>query len=220
MLRVGLTGDLGSGKSTVGAMLAAGGAIVLSSDEMARAMMQPGQSLYNAIVAHFGPTVLAPDKSLNRRALAQLAFDPKHPRVEELNALVHPAVIEAQAEQIALLTQTNPRAIVVVESALIFTALAGSAAWKSRFDRVILVTAPRELKIARFVERIAAGRDLSETERKALEDDARERLAIQHSEDFAGECLVIRNDGGLQQLEFQVGTVWEQLQALAGQSES
>ncbi len=84
MLRVGLTGDLGSGKSTVGAMLAAGGAIVLSSDEMARAMMQPGQSLYNAIVAHFGPTVLAPDKSLNRRALAQLAFDPKHPRVEEL----------------------------------------------------------------------------------------------------------------------------------------
>src|SRR5579875_3265000 len=100
MMRVGLTGELGSGKSTVASMLAARGALVLSSDEMGRAMMQPGHAVFAQIVQRFGPEVLAADGSLNRSALAAIAFDPSKPRIEELNAIVHPAVIAEQARQI------------------------------------------------------------------------------------------------------------------------
>ena len=74
MLRVGLTGDLGSGKSTVAGMLAERGAVIFASDEMARAMMQPGHAVYDAIVAQFGDGVVLPDGSLDRRELARLAF--------------------------------------------------------------------------------------------------------------------------------------------------
>ena len=75
MLRVGLTGDLGSGKSTVARMLAERGAVVLSSDEMGRALMQPGQRVYAAIVATFGSEIVAADGTLDRKKLATLAFD-------------------------------------------------------------------------------------------------------------------------------------------------
>ena len=101
-------------------MLAERGAVVLSSDEMGRELMQPGQRPYAEIVATFGSEVVAADGTLDRKKLAGMAFDAKHPRVEELNAIVHPAVIEAQAEKLAELAKTNPEAIVVVESALIF----------------------------------------------------------------------------------------------------
>jgi dephospho-CoA kinase len=214
MLRVGLTGDLGSGKSTVAQMLAERGAVVYSSDDMANAMMQPGQQVFAAIVAHFGETVLAADGTLDRRQLAALAFDPKHPRVKELNAIVHPAVIEAQAAQLAALAVTHPNAIAVVESALIFsTKYASGGSWQSRFDRILLVTALEETKIARFIERMATGRQLSAEERAALTADARQRLALQHTEDYASQCLVLHNDGDIEQLELQVEAIWRQLQS-------
>src|SRR5579875_2821849 len=139
MLRVGLTGELGSGKSTVAQMLAQRGAIVLSSDEMGRAMMQPGQPAFAQILRRFGLSVLSRDGTLNRSALAKLAFDPQHPRVEELNAIIHPAVIAAQAEKISELERTNPHAIVVIESALIFsTKHAPGRGWAERFDCIVL----------------------------------------------------------------------------------
>ena len=74
MLRVGLTGGLGSGKSTVAAMLRELGAQVIEADELGRALMEPGQAVYAAIVAHFGPQVVSPDGHLNRARLAELAF--------------------------------------------------------------------------------------------------------------------------------------------------
>ena len=212
MLRVGLTGDLGSGKSSVAGMLAARGAVILSSDEMARAMMSPGEKVYDKIVAHFGPEVLAADKTLDRRKLATLAFDPEQPRIGELNAIVHPPVIAAQAEQIAALAGTHT--ILVIESALIFSAqtAAGEKPWRERFDRILLVTAPERDKIARFVERVAAGRKLSGPERVAVENDAIRRLRVQHqSAEHAADCLVIPNDGSLAQLEQKVDAAWREL---------
>ena len=211
MLRVGLTGDLGSGKSTVAKMLSARGAIVLSSDEMARAMMQPGEAVFAAIVERFGSSVVAADGTLDRRRLAELAFDPQSPRVEELNAIVHPAVLAAQAEAVATFAGTDK--VVVVESALIFSAYGTTReALRSRFDCVVVVTAPEEQKIARYVERVAAGRKLSDEEREAVERDARRRLALQRTEDRADECVVIRNDRGRAELEDRVSAVWEELQ--------
>jgi len=215
MLRVGLTGDLGSGKSTVARLLAARGAIILSSDDMARTMMQPGQPVYAAIVDHFGPTILAPDATLDRHKLAQLAFT--EGRAEELNAIIHPAVLAEQARQIEALAQTNPNAIVVVESALIFTTTHGlnGQPWSKRFDRIILVTAPEPLKIQRFIARASAGRTLTPAEHATLEADARRRLTMQTANaTHAPECLVITNNNGLESLEQQVEKVWTELQKL------
>ena len=214
MLRVGLTGDLGSGKSTVARMLAERGAVVLSSDEMGRALMQPGEQAYAQIVATFGSDVVAEDGTLDRKKLAALAFDAKQPRIEELNAIIHPAVIDAQAEQLAEMEKTNPAAIVVVESALIFsTQYAPRGSWRDRFDCVLVVDAPEEVKIARFVDRIAAGRPLSAEEREGFEADARRRLQVQHATVYPGDCMVLHNDGDVEFLEQQVAAVWEQLQA-------
>jgi len=215
MLRVGLTGELGSGKSTVAQMFAARGAIVFSSDEMGRAMMQPGESVYAQIVAHFGEGILAADKTIDRHRLASLAFDPAHPRVEELNAIVHPAVLGAQAEQIAEIARTQPDAVVVVESALIFsTKHAGENPWRDRFDRIVVVMAPEPRKVSRFVARASAGRTLSLEERSALEADARHRLARQQlTPQQHADCIVIRNEGNVTELEKQVDAVWNELKA-------
>jgi dephospho-CoA kinase len=228
MLRVGLTGDLGSGKSTVARMLAQRGAVVFSSDEMARAMMQPGQAVYAAIVEHFGQSILAPDtpsaggqrqsargRLIDRRKLAELAFDSTRPQVAKLNAIVHPAVLHAQSEQIAALTRSNPHAIAVVESALIFsTQHAPEGAWKGRFDRILMVTAPEPEKIARFIKRLSAGREITSDERATLEADARRRLALQHTASHAAECVVLSNDGTIHELERQVAAAWRELQQM------
>ena len=145
MLRVGLTGDLGSGKSTVSGMLAARGAAVFSSDEMARRMMEPGQAVYAAIVDQFGYEVVAADGSLDRPALARAAFSGG--RVEDLNAIIHPAVLGEQARGLDELARKQPRAIAVVESALIFTTRYRTAgpAWRDRFDRIVLVRAAESM---------------------------------------------------------------------------
>ena len=214
MLRVGLTGDLGSGKSTVARMLAERGAVVFSSDEMGRALMQPGEPAFAAIVAAFGGGVVAEDGSLDRKKLAALAFDAKNPRVDELNAIVHPAVIEAQAVQLEELARANPETIAVVESALIFSTQYGQGRWRERFDCVLVVDAPEEVKIARFVDRIAAGRALTAGEREGFEDDARRRLQVQHETAYPGDCLVLHNDGDVEFLEQQVAVVWERLREM------
>ncbi len=217
MLRVGLTGELGSGKSTVARLLADHGAVVLSSDEMGRALMQPGQAVYQAIVDRFGPEVVLPDGQLNRPALARLAFDPAHPRVEELNALIHPAVLAEQERRLAEITESQPDAIVVIESALIFTTKhAGEQPWRKRFDCVVLVTAPEETKIERFVQRAAKERTLNSAERSALQADAEARLAAQRiPASLAADCLVIDNTGSPEDLARRTEEVSRDLRTLA-----
>ena len=210
MLRVGLTGGLGSGKSTVAAMLASRGAHVLSADELARQLMEPGTAVFAAIAEHFGPRVVTPEGRLDRPALARLAF--AEGRVEELNAIIHPATIARQAELTAALFTGHPHAVVVVESALIFeTRYSGAANWQDRFDRMILVTAPDELKIDRFIARSGGG------DREALAAEARRRLARMIPDvDKAAQCdFMIRNDGSREQLEQQVEAVWQQLRTQA-----
>ena len=213
MLRVGLTGELGSGKSTVAAMLAAHGAVVLSSDEMGRAMMQPGQAVFAQIVAQFGPGILNADGTLNRHALAHLAFDPATPRIEELNAIIHPAVITAQAEKVAEIARTQPHAIVVVESALIFsTKHTPQGGWRSRFDCIILVTAPDDIKIDRFIQRATSGDAPGSANTAHLRDDARRRLEAQRSTIPADiPSYTLKNDGSLADLNQRVETLWHQL---------
>jgi dephospho-CoA kinase len=231
MLRVGLTGGLGSGKSTAARLFAAHGAHVLQSDAIGRELMEPGQAVYAAIVDHFGSGVVQPDGRLDRVALAKIAFDDG--RVEELNAIVHPAVIARQAELSEAIFQKDRRAIVMVESALIFetkygetkhgeTKYRGSqgterARWHNRFDRIILVTAPEEVKIARFVARSAAGEAITAERQEKLEAEARLRLAQQiPDEQKSALCdYVLTNGGPLTELEWQVDQLWPILKAAA-----
>ena len=214
MLRVGLTGSLGSGKSTAGRLFAAHGAYLLDSDEMGREMMQPGQGVFADIVRHFGSAVVAADGGLDRGALARIAF--AEGRVEELNAIVHPAVIARQAEMTVEIARKDAGAVVMVESALIFETKHGGG-WRQRFDRMILVTAPEELKVARFVARAAGERVLSETEREGLEAEARRRLAQQIDDGRKASLAdyVLTNNGPLVELEWQVDQLWPILQAAA-----
>lgn len=216
MLRVGLTGGLGSGKSTAARMFAAKGAHVFSADEIGRELMQPGQAVYAAIVAKFGPGVVKADGTLDRPALGRMAFG--QGRIGELEAIVHPATIARQADLIAEVAAREPDAVAIVESALIFeTKYGGEDGWQKRFDRIIFVQAPEDKKIARFVARSAGGRALSDEERAALEAEARRRMANQaETERNAEACdFVLVNDGSLEGLQAQVDTVWPVLRDAA-----
>jgi dephospho-CoA kinase len=209
MLRVALTGGLGAGKSTAGRMFRALGAHVLSSDEMGRQLMQPGQPVYAAIVQNFGSGVELPGGGLDRAALARLAFTDG--RAEELNAIVHPAVISQQAEIIGRIAHEDPAAVVMVESALVFETLhGGMGGWSQRFDKVVLVTAPDDVKIARFVHRAAKGAQLSDEQRATLEAEARSRLAQQIPDEkkAALSDYVLTNAGPQTELEWQVDQLW------------
>lgn len=212
MLRVGLTGGLGSGKSTAAALFQSLGAHTLSSDEIARSLMEPGQTVYDQIVATFGPSVLIPDdpeRRLFRPALARIAFN--QGRVDELNAIIHPATIFRQAELADKIAARDPNAVVIVESALIFeTRYGGEDGWRHRFDKLILVTAPEELRVARFIARTAPTGILTDEMRFSLETEALSRIARQIPDDQkAALCdYVLTNSGALTELEWQVDQLW------------
>jgi dephospho-CoA kinase len=217
MLRVGLTGGLGSGKSTVAQMLRELGAEIIESDELGRALMEPGQDAFTEIVRSFGQEILMPDGRLNRARLAEMAF--KGGRVKELNAIIHPAVIKAQRLWMEQVFARDPAAVAVVVSALIFEVerdARGSGEangvfteLRKRIDRVVLVIAPDDAKIARYVDRtIPAG-----TNRDNAEADARSRLAhqIPDSEKAPRADYLLENTGDIEALRTQVRELWPRL---------
>lgn len=219
MLRVGLTGGLGSGKSTVAAMLRGLGVPVIEADALGRALMEPGQQVFDQIVAHFGAEVLGADGRLDRARLAQIAFGDG--RVQELNAIVHPATIELQRQKMEEIFARDPKAVAVIESALIFEVLRDARArgesdtalanLRRRLDRIIVITAPDELKIARYAARVSP----PGPGREAAAADARIRLRhqIPDAEKAAQADYVLENAGSLEALAGQVRTLWEQLKS-------
>lgn len=226
MLRVGLTGGLGSGKSTVAARLRELGAQVIEADELGRALMEPGQDVYDRIVQAFGAEVVGADGRLDRPRLAKLAFEGG--RLHELNAIVHPAVIAAQQQWMEQVFARDPAAVAVVESALIFEVERDArargenegvlASWRNRFDHILVLTAPDEVKIARYAGRIAE----PGAAREAAERDARIRLArqIPDAEKAARADFVIENTGDRAALRARVDAVWARLRAESGKNTS
>jgi dephospho-CoA kinase len=224
MLRVGLTGGLGSGKSTVAAMLRALGAEVVEADELGRALMEPGQPVFAEIVRVFGPEVVGPDGRLNRARLAEMAF--QCGRLQELNAIVHPAVIAAEQTWTEQVFARNPAAMAVIESALIFEVGRDARArgeqetvladWRRHMDRVIVVTAPDEVKIARYAARVCPAGD----DRAIAEADARLRLAhqIPDAVKAARADYVLENAGDTVSLRVQVEELWQRLLAESNKS--
>lgn len=217
MVRAGLTGGLGSGKTTIADIFRSLGAQVIEADAIGRELMSPGHDLYKAIVDLFGSDVVRADGALDRTLLADLAF--RQDRLGELNALVHPPVIAAQQKWAEEIFAKDPTGVAIVESALIFEAdRQGSApGWRQRFDRIILVTAPLELRVTRYVDRLA--QLPGAPTRAQIELEARRRIAAQipDSEKIPFVDYVIHNDGLIAETRREIERIYAHL-ALASRS--
>jgi dephospho-CoA kinase len=177
--------------------------------------MEPGQSVYTAITQAFGPEVVRPDGALDRRALAQRAFQQN--QADVLNRIVHPAVVAAEEQWMQAVFAADPARVAVVESALIFEVERWGTApgWIERFDKLILVTVPDEIKIERYVARIMGPED--SVRREVLVQDARARLAAQIPDgEKVSHCdYVIDNTGPLESTRRKVEEIYREL---AGQA--
>jgi dephospho-CoA kinase len=195
-VNVGLTGGLGSGKSTVAALLGEHGAVIIDADVVAREVVRAGTPGFAAVVARFGPDVVGRDGELDRAALARIVFA-DGAALDELNAIVHPLVGSRSAE---LAAAVPPGAVVVHDIPLL--AENGLA---DRFDTVVVVEADREIRLARLAER---GLTRAEAEaRMAAQATDEQRRAI------ADE--IVRNDGDLDSLARQVDRLWDRLNGSA-----
>ena len=209
MLKVGLTGGIASGKSIVGEMFVALGAQLIQADAIAHQLMQPGEAVYREVVRHFGEGILNPDGSVNRARLAEAAFGApggdKPSRVQELNRIVHPAVIHRQEEWMAEVGRRDPRAIAAVEAALILEA--GTA---KRFDRLLVVTCRPEQRIQRWAARVGVD---EETARR----EVMRRMAAQFpdEEKIKAADYVIDNSGSLDETQRRVREVYGELKRAA-----
>ncbi|MEA2684969.1 MAG: dephospho-CoA kinase [Actinomycetota bacterium] len=193
MLVVGLTGGIGSGKSTVSAMLAERGALVVDTDIVARQVVAPGGPAHDALVRRFGPALAA-----DRRALAGVVFsDPE--ALADLNAIVHPAVREEVGRRLAELRSREADVVVLAVPLLVETGGTYDVA------AVIVVDCPEDIAVARLVER--RGMD---------EADVRRRMAAQASREQRTEAadVIIHNEGSLADLESQVDETWEWIQSM------
>jgi dephospho-CoA kinase len=195
VLRIGLTGGIGSGKSEVSRLLAAHGAVVIDADRLAREVVEPGTPGLAEVVEAFGPGVLAADGSLDRGALGQRVFGDDDAR-RRLEAIIHPRVRARAAE---LEAAAGADAVVVHDIPLLVeTGQAGS------FDGIIVVDVPVEIQVLRLVDQ----RGMSEAE-------ARSRIAAQAPrEQRAGAAdWIVDNTGSLAGLEAAVARVWKELTA-------
>jgi dephospho-CoA kinase len=166
VLKVGLTGGIGSGKSTVARELARLGAVVVDADEIARAVVAPGTPGLAAVVAEFGRGVLRPDRSLDRPALARLVFADDAAR-RRLEAITHPLVAEESSLRVAA---ADPDAVVVLDVPLIVeNDLAG------RYDLVVVVGAPEDVRVDRLVGQRGMSREDALARIRAQADDAARR---------------------------------------------
>jgi dephospho-CoA kinase len=198
MLRVGLTGGVACGKTTVAQMLRERGACILLADKLAHDLMRPGEAVYARVVERFGRGILNEDESINRPKLAELAFAG---RIQELNAIVHPAVLQAEDRWMDEAGRRDPRAITVCEAALLY-----EAGGHERFDRIIVVTCPLESKIRRFAQRVGITFE-------AARADVERRMSAQWPDEAkaARADYIIENFGPLEDTAQQVEKVWQQL---------
>jgi dephospho-CoA kinase len=205
MLRVGLTGGIASGKSVIGEMFVQLGAELIEADRIAHELMQPGQVVYGEVVRKFGLEILDPNGTVNRARLAEAAFG--HPgaksrsRIQELNRIVHPAVLARQEQWMDEVGARDPGAIAIVEAALILEAGA-----QKQFQGLIVVTCKEEQRAERMAERLRI--DLE----KARAEVAR-RMAAQWPDEkkIAAADYVIDNSGSLDSSQAQVREIYGRL---------
>jgi len=200
MLRVGLTGGIGSGKSTVSTLLAAHGAVVIDYDLLAREVVEPGTPALAAIVDRFGTGILTSEGALDRPALGAIVFADADAR-RDLERITHGAIM---ARAVELEAAAAPDAIVVHDNPLLVEMGA-----TGRVDLVLVVDAPEDVQVRRLVEL-----------RGMSEDDARARIAAQASRETrtGAADIIVDNTGSPDELALIVGDVWDELRSAAADS--
>ena len=198
MRLIGLTGNLGAGKSTVGRILQARGAMLVDADALAKEAVAPGSPALDEIAAAFGRHLVGP-AGLNRQALAELVFpDPALVRV--LNAIVHPWVHRLREREFTAAWLTNPEGVLVYMVPLLF-----ETQMQQHLQRVVLVTLPEEIALARLVEH----RQMTLTDARA-----RRERQMPEAEKLPLADFVIDNSGSPQQTQAQVEPLWTALAML------
>jgi len=196
VLVLGLTGGIGSGKSTVSALLEARGAVVIDADRIVRELQEPGQAVFEQMVEAFGDGIVAADGTLDRPAVADIVFADEE-QLKRLNGIVHPAVGLRMAERLAELADTD--SVVILDVPLLVEG-------KGKYDTAatIVVDVDPEVAVQRLVEH-----------RGFDPDDARARMARQASREdrLAAADVVLDNSGTPTDLERQVDELWERITA-------
>jgi dephospho-CoA kinase len=197
---IGLTGGIGSGKSTVSALLAERGAVVIDADAITRELQQPGTAVFEAMRERFGPAIVAADGTLDRQAVADIVFKDAD-ALKDLGAIVHPAVGAEIATRLEAAQGTDQ--VVVLDVPLLVES--------GRDDMVALVVVDVDPEVA--VQRLVRQRGMRE-------DDARARMANQVSREdrLARADFVIDNSGSLEELAHHVEALWPRLVALGSDS--
>ena len=196
MIYVGLTGGIGSGKSTVSGLLARRGAVIIDADAIVHELQTPGAAMLGALADRFGSRIILTDGSLDRAALAAMAFGDDE-AVEDLNAIVHPAVRAEMARRVAAYAGTDD--IVVLDIPLV------SGGRPEGTSALVVVDTPVDVALARLV-----------SQRGMSEADARARLSkqISREERLAMADRVIDNSGDIVALERQIDDVWAWMHTL------
>lgn len=197
MVVIGLTGGPGTGKSTVASILARRGAAVIEADRLGHQAYAPGTEGWRTVVEAFGPEIVGPDGTIDRRRLGAIVFsDPE--KLRRLNAIIHPIIRRLITEQLERFRREGVR-VVVIEAALLF-----EAGWEDLVDEVWVTEAPAEVAIARYVAR--TGLPEAEVRRRvAAQLDATEKVRRAHR--------VIDTSGTLAAVERQVERLWDELTA-------
>jgi len=195
MITVGLTGGIGSGKSTVAQILSGSefGAPILDADKVAHTTYAPGGPAYDAVIAAFGAQVLAPDRTIDRKKLGAVVFGNPE-QLNKLTSIVWPATFDGIRRSVAELRASGAKLPIIVEAAILI-----EANWQPLFDEIWLVRAPREQVVAR----IEIQRGL-----KPAETEARIRAQLSDEDRAKHATLVIENNGSIEELRDLLKTLW------------
>jgi len=203
VLRVGLTGGLACGKSVVAKMFSDLGARVIYADQIAHELYKSGQPVHQELVKRFGAEIVNAEGEIDRARLAAIVFGDG--RVQELNKIVHPAVVKRQEQLMHEIGGREPNAVIMVEAALIF-----EAGVKDRFAKMVVVTCRPEQKVQRYAER--AGRDQAAA---SAEVARRSQAQLPDEEKIRRADYVIDNSGSLERTRQQVERIYAELKVMA-----
>jgi dephospho-CoA kinase len=201
VLAVGLTGGIGSGKSAVAELLVERGAVLIDADQVARDVVAPGGPAYQPLLDHFGRGILAPDGTIDRKALAAVAFADDETRLE-LNAITHPAIGIAMIEARDALEGTD--AIVVLAIPLLTAAHRETV----KLHKVVVVDCPTDVALERL---------LTQRGFERADAEARIRAQVSREERLKEADYVLDNSGDRAALDVEVAKLWDWLEAAAGE---
>jgi dephospho-CoA kinase len=196
MLRVGLTGGIASGKTTVGAMFVELGCHLIDSDSITHQLFEPGQATRDSVIREFGPRVVAPDGTIDRRVLGEIVFKDPAER-SKLNAIVHPAVIRRQQDWLKEVEARDPAAIAIVDATLMIEI----GTYKT-YDKVVVVFCPPEIQRQRLRLR-------STLTDQQIESRIESQMPMAEKVKYAD--YVVDNSGSLDRTREQVQEIYQQL---------